>query len=146
MLNTYGKQCSSWSHKYHLLFKCSRWPRTLIHGVPGISSFSQLSTCIPEIQVTSSVFREWFFTINLLFTIDTKRYGCSWSMVCITNNIPWRSMLTKSVIIWCLWCTLAVSHRSPWFRAESFRTLYCVHDTPRSTPRIQRMPDVTWLV
>ena len=28
----------------------------------------------------------------------------------------------KSVIIWCLWLTLAVSHQSPRFQAGSFRT------------------------
>ena len=52
----------------------------------------------------------------------------------------------KSVIIWCLWRTLAVSHQSPWFRPGLFRTFWCVHDTPRSTTRMQRMPGVSWLV
>ena len=64
----------SWSHMCHLLLKCSRWYRTdswcSRHEFDW--SFSQLSTCIPDIRVTGSVLREWFLTINVLFTFDTK--------------------------------------------------------------------------
>ena len=35
-------------------------------------------------------------------------------------------MYTKCAIIWCLWRTLAVSHRNPHRPAETFRALQCI--------------------
>ena len=48
-------------------------------------------------------------------------------------------------LVFMAYVTLAVSRRCPRFRAGSFRIFLCIHETHRSTTRMQRVPGVSWL-